>query len=470
MTRETHYIDGEWVAGSTGEFIDVVDPTREQVFGRIPDGGPEDVAKAVRAARSTFPSWSRTPVADRVEYLLAISSKLAERAEEIARLLVSEIGVPITDARNIHAALPPLSFSIAADVLKNYQFETRLDSSIVIKEPIGVVAAITPWNFPIHQNSSKVAPALAAGCTVVLKPSEIAPLTSYILAEVIDSVGLPPGVFNLVHGTGLGAGEPLVGSPDVDMVTFTGSTRAGRRIGSLAADNVKRVALELGGKSANIICRDADMVAAVTSGVAACYANSGQACNALTRMLVPEERLAEVEQIAKQAALSYKVGDPFDEGVQCGPLVSAAQLQRVLDYIDIGISEGADLLAGGAERPEGVSTGFYVRPTVFSKVAPNMRIAREEIFGPVLCILSYTTEEEAIAVANDSIYGLGGGVWASDIEHAHNVARQLRTGQIEINGGNFNFRAPFGGYRQSGNGREWGVYGFEDFLETKALV
>ncbi len=332
-----------------------------------------------------------------------------------------------------------------------------------------MVGCITPWNYPLHQIAAKVAPALAAGCTVVLKPSEVAPLNAFVLAEIFDEVGAPPGVFNLVSGPGPVVGEAIAAHPDVDMVSFTGSTRAGKRVSEVAAATVKRVALELGGKSANVILSDADLAAAVTDGVGKCYFNSGQTCSALTRMLVPRDRLAEAEDLARTAAETFTTGDPFAEGTRLGPLVSATQRDRVRGYIDKGIGEGATLVTGGAEAPEGLETGFFVRPTVFSSVTPDMVIAREEIFGPVLVIMPYDTEEEAIEIANGTDYGLAGGVWSGDPDRAKAVARRLRTGQVEVNGGNFNPMAPFGGYKQSGNGREFGAFGLEEFLEVKSL-
>jgi acyl-CoA reductase-like NAD-dependent aldehyde dehydrogenase len=340
---------------------------------------------------------------------------------------------------------------------------------LIVREPIGVVGAITPWNYPLHQIAAKVAPALAAGCTVVLKPSEVAPLNAFVLAEVFDEVGLPAGVFNLVTGLGPVVGEAIAAHRDVDMVSFTGSTRAGRRVAEVAAATVKRVALELGGKSANVILSGADLDKAVPDGVNKCYMNSGQTCSALTRMLVPRDKLAEVEALATEAAEGWTAGDPFDKATRLGPLISAVQRDRVRGYIQRGEDEGARLLTGGAEAPDGLDHGFFVRPTVFSDVTRDMTIAREEIFGPVLSIIPYDTEEEAIDIANDTDYGLAGGVWAEDADHANRVARKLRTGQVEVNGGGFNPNAPFGGYKQSGNGREYGNFGFEEFLEVKSL-
>jgi aldehyde dehydrogenase (NAD+) len=351
----------------------------------------------------------------------------------------------------------------------SFPFERRVYNSLVVREPIGVVVAITPWNYPLHQIAAKVAPALGAGCTVVLKPSEVAPLNAYVLAEVFDSIGLPPGVFNLVTGTGAGVGETLVAHPEVDMVSLTGSTVAGRRIGAVAAETVKRVSLELGGKSPLIILDDADIVGAVSGGLLACYLNSGQTCIALTRMIVPRSKLAEVEAVAKAGVESMIVGDPFDPATVLGPLVSAVQRDRVVGYIEKGIAEGARLVTGGPTAPDGLQRGFFVRPTVFSDVTPDMAIVREEIFGPVLVIQAYDDEDEAVRLANDTMFGLNAGVFAGDEEHAIRVARRIRAGQVQINDGAFNIHAPFGGYGQSGNGREFGEWGLEEFLETKSM-
>ncbi|MGH7733495.1 MAG: aldehyde dehydrogenase family protein, partial [Gemmatimonadales bacterium] len=378
-------------------------------------------------------------------------------------------GMPFMLSNLIQVGLPVISFATAAQLATEFPFEEEIGNSLVVREPVGVVGCITPWNYPLHQIAAKVAPALAAGCTVVLKPSEVAPLNAFVLAEILDEIGLPPGVFNLVTGVGPVVGEAIASHPLVDMVSFTGSTRAGKRVMQLAADTVKRVALELGGKSANVILEDADLAAAVPAGVSACFLNSGQTCSALTRMLVPRSRLAEVEELAVQAAETYTPGDPFGAETRLGPLVSAAQLERVRGYIAKGVDEGAKLLTGGAEAPEGLEKGYFVRPTVFSEVRPDMTIAQEEIFGPVLSIIPFDTEEEAVAIANDTVYGLAGGVWAGDKEHAEQVARRLRTGQVEVNGGGFNPLAPFGGYKQSGVGRELGRFGLEEFLEVKAL-
>jgi aldehyde dehydrogenase (NAD+) len=468
--NEQHYINGQWVDGSSGQLIEVINPATEAVAGSVPAGTAAEVDTAVRAARAAFDGWAATSPEVRGKYLTAIVEGLKAREAEIAEVTSLEMGSPTAMATRVQAMLPVMSFQVVADLLPKYEFESDLNGSTIVREPVGVVGAITPWNYPLHQVAAKVAPALAAGCTVVVKPSEMAPLSTVILAEVIDAAGLPAGVFNLVQGTGPEVGEAIAAHPEVDMVSFTGSTRAGRRVSELAAQTIKRVALELGGKSANIILDDADLEQAVTAGVGACYANSGQTCSALTRMLVPRAKLAEAEAIAKRVADGYTTGDPFAEGTKLGPLVSATQRERVRDYIEKGVAEGATLVTGGAEAPDGLATGYYVKPTVFSNVTPDMTIAKEEIFGPVLSILAYDTEDEAVEIANDSVYGLGGGVWSGDKDHAREVAKRMRTGQVSINGGSFNPLAPFGGYKQSGNGREWGPFGFEEYLEVKALL
>ena len=378
--------------------------------------------------------------------------------------------MPLKLAGRIQAGLPIANFANFAKLLKEFVFEKRVGNSLVVREPVGVVAAITPWNYPLHQIALKVAPALAAGCTVVLKPSEVAPFNAFILAEAIEAAGLPQGVFNLVTGFGANAGEALVKHRDVDMISFTGSTRAGKRISELAAQAVKRVALELGGKSASVILDDADLATAVKGTVNGCYLNSGQTCTALTRMLVPDSLYQEAARIAAEVAKSFTVGDPLAETTRLGPLSSQAQLERVRGYIRKGLQEGAELLAGGAEPPEGVPPGgYYVKPTVFGRVSNDMTIAREEIFGPVLSIIPYQDEEDAVRIANDTVYGLAGAVWSRDDARAQRVARRIRAGQVDVNGGAFNMNAPFGGFKQSGHGREAGVYGLEEFLEYKSL-
>jgi acyl-CoA reductase-like NAD-dependent aldehyde dehydrogenase len=467
--RDKLYIDGAWTAPSTSETVEVIDSATEEVIGTVPLAGPADVDAAVRAARAAFAEWSQVSISERTKFTSRIAEALGARMGDIGQLIAHEVGMPLSLSMLIQAGLPISTFQSMADLAEQITWEERVGNSVIVREPVGVVGAITPWNYPLHQIAAKVAPALAAGCTVVLKPSEVAPLNAFLLADVIHEVGLPPGVFNLVSGLGPVVGEAIAAHPDVDMVSFTGSTRAGRRVSELASQTVKRVALELGGKSANVILEDADLPKAVATGVTMCYLNSGQTCSALTRMIVPRSRLAEVEEIATREAESTTPGNPFAEGTRIGPLVSAAQRERVRSYIQKGIDEGATLLTGGTGAPDGLDTGFYVRPTVFSNVTTGMTIAQEEIFGPVLSILPYDSEEEAIAIANDSSYGLAGAVWAGDAEHAKQVARRIRTGQVDINGGSFNPLAPFGGFKQSGHGRELGRFGLEEFLEIKSL-
>lgn len=470
QVRDKIYIDGAWVSPSGSDTIDVINATTEEVMGTIPQSTADDVDKAVQAARRAFATWSETSVEDRAKLLQRIHEGLQARSDEIATTVSQENGMPLGISKIAQAMLPIMNMAGFSQVAADYDFTETIGTSDVVKEPVGVVACITPWNYPLHQVVLKVAPALAAGCTVVLKPSELAPLTAFLLAEVIDDVGLPAGVFNLITGTGAEVGEALVVHPEIDMISFTGSTRAGRRISEVAAPMVKRVALELGGKSPNVILDDADLEAAVTAGIGGCYLNSGQTCTALTRMLVPREKLADAERIAKQVAETYTPGDPFDANTRLGPLVSAQQQERVRGYITKGIEEGATLVTGGAEQPEGLDKGFFVKPTVFSNVTNDMTIAREEIFGPVLSIIPYDDEEDAVRIANDTIYGLAAAVFSGDTEHAKTVAKRIRAGQVQINQGGFNPNAPFGGYKQSGKGREAGKYGLEEFLEIKALL
>jgi len=469
LVRDAFYIDGKWVAPSGSETIDVIDSANESVFATIPAGTSKDVDKAVRAAAAAFPAWAATPAKDRGEFLQKITDGLAARAAEIADVISHEVGMPRNLSEMIQAGLPTMTFGDNAQRAGSFVWDEEIGNSLVVREPVGVVGAITPWNYPLHQIANKVAPALAAGCTVVVKPSEVAPINAFILAEIVDAARLPKGVFNLVTGVGPVVGEAIASHPLVDMVSFTGSTRAGKRVMELASQSVKRVSLELGGKSANIICDDADLEKAIPTGVFACYLNSGQTCSALTRMLVPRSKLAEVEKLAAATAETFTPGDPFAETTKLGPLVSEVQRDRVRGFIQKGVDEGAKLVTGGAEQPDGLEKGFYIRPTVFSNVTNDMTIAREEIFGPVLSILPYDTEEEAIEVANDTPYGLAGGVWAGSQEHAIEIAQRLRTGQVDVNGGSFNPFAPFGGYKQSGVGRELGKYGFEEFLEVKSI-
>jgi len=463
------YVDGAWIPSTGKGTIDVIGAYSEDVIGTVPEGTAEDVDKAVRAARRAFDEWSQTSLEDRGKYLQRIAEGLTARTDEIANIISQENGMPLILAKLVQAGLPTANFANFSTVAAGYEFTEQIGTSLVVKEPVGVVGCITPWNYPLHQVALKVAPALAAGCTVVLKPSEVAPFSAWILAEIIDDIGLPAGVFNLVSGTGPVVGEAIVAHPEVDMISFTGSTRAGKRISEVAANTVKRVALELGGKSPNVILPDADLSKAVPGGVQGAYLNSGQTCTALTRMLVPRSKLAEVEALAKAAAESFTPGASEDPNTRLGPLASETQWDRVQGYINKGVEEGARLVTGGPGRPEGLEKGYFVKPTVFSDVRNDMTIAQEEIFGPVLSIIPYDTEEEAVQIANDTIYGLAAAVWAADPEKAKSVARKIRAGQIDINGGGFNLLAPFGGFKQSGHGREAGKYGLEEFLEIKSM-
>ena len=469
ITRDRLFIGGEWVEPHSSGTFEVVDSTTEQVIGTVPAGDAEDLDRAVAAARPAFEQWSQVPPHERAEACAAIGAKLAERAQEIAELVAREVGMPLNLSLMIQAGLPAMDFSSMPGAVEEIAWEEQVGNSLIVREPVGVVGCITPWNYPLHQICAKAGPALAAGCSVIVKPSEVTPLTSFILAEIVEELGLPAGVFNLVTGDGPTVGEAIAGHDGIDMVSFTGSTRAGRRVSEVASSTVKRVALELGGKSPNIILDDADLQAAVADGIQKCYLNSGQTCSALTRMLVPREKLEAAEQIAAAVVEHVRVGDPLAEGTSLGPLVSDAQRERVRGYIRTGKEEGAKLVAGGDEAPEGLDRGYFVRPTVFSGVRPDMTIAQEEIFGPVLTIMPYDDEDDAIRIANDTIYGLAGGVWSGDPEHAKRVARRIRTGQVEINGATFNPVAPFGGYKQSGHGRELGKFGLEEFLEVKSL-
>jgi aldehyde dehydrogenase (NAD+) len=469
QVKDKVFIGGEWVAPSGTEPIEVVNAATEEVMGTIPACAPEDADRAVAAAREAFEGWAATPREERARYLEAIAAGLGERAEELAATITQELGMPLKLSQIIQVGLPTSQFAAMPKLMEEVAWEEEIGNSKVLREPVGVLGAITPWNYPPNQIAAKVAPALAAGCTVVLKPSEVTPLNAFLLAEVIEAAGLPAGVFNLVTGTGPVVGEAIAAHPGVDMVSFTGSTRAGRRVSELASATVKPVAMELGGKSPNLILDDADLERAVPDGVAKCFLNSGQTCSALTRMLVPRQRLAEAEELAKTAAEAFTPGDPFDASTRLGPLVSELQRERVRGYIRKGEEEGAKLLTGGAEPPEGLDRGFFVRPTVFSEVDAEMTIGQEEIFGPVLAIQPYQGEDDAIRIANSTEYGLAGGVWSADTDRAIGIAKRIRTGQIEINGGAFNPLAPFGGYGQSGHGRENGRYGIEELLQVKSL-
>lgn len=469
QTRDKLYIGGEWVKPTGTGTIHVINASTEEVMGSIPQGNEQDVEAAVAAARSAFDSWSQQPTAVRSDFLRKIKAGLKARAAELAEIITGEVGMPLKLTAQIQVGSPVANFGYYAQLAEQFQWEEQTGNSRVIHEAVGVVACITPWNYPLHQIAAKVAAALAAGCTVVLKPSEVAPLNAFILAEVIDAAGVPPGVFNLVSGVGSVVGEALVSHAQVDMISFTGSTRAGKRISEVAAATVKRVSLELGGKSASVILDDADLGAAVKGTVNACFLNSGQTCSAHTRMLVPEALYDEAAKIAVEAAARFTVGDPFGGAARLGPLISESQRERVRGYIQLGMDSGAELLCGGPEQPDGLPQGYYVKPTIFGRVAPDSAIAQEEIFGPVLVIISYSNEDEAVRIANSTVYGLAGAVWAATDERAVAVGRRLRTGQVDINGGTFNLFAPFGGYKQSGHGREMGPYGLEEFLELKSM-
>ena len=464
---DSHYIAGRWQAATSADSFAVHDSSTEEVFATVPQGTRSEAEQAVLAARAAFDGWSQLPLETRCAHVDRIHAGLQARAEELAQAMAREVGTPIKMARAVQVAGPLAHWSEATRIAREFRWERVLGNSLVVREPIGVVGCITPWNFPLNQISAKVAPALAAGCTVVLKPSEVAPVNAMLLAEVVHEAGLPPGVFNLVNGSGPEVGEVLASHPEVDMVSFTGSTRAGRRVGELAAQTIKRVALELGGKSASVILPDADLEAAVRGSVSACLFNSGQTCSAHTRLLVPEARLEEVKALVRAAVARLPLGPSLDESTRLGPLVSAAQRERVLGYIEQGLAEGAELVVGGPQRPA-FERGYFVEPTVL-RVQPGSVLAREEIFGPVLVILSYRDEAEALRIANDTVFGLGGGVWSRDEARALAFARRMRTGQVDINGAPFNRSAPFGGYRQSGNGREGGEFGFEEFLEYKSI-
>ncbi|HEY0805441.1 MAG TPA: aldehyde dehydrogenase family protein [Pseudonocardiaceae bacterium] len=469
LSRTGHVIAGD-VVDTAAERIEVVNPATGNVIASVPAGTAADVDAAVSAANAAFSVWSATSVADRAAIIRRISTGLAARGDEIAATITAEMGSPITFARRVQAGVPVATSAGIADLLEGgFPFAEEIGNSLVLREPVGVVGCITPWNYPLHQIVAKVVPALAAGCTVVLKPSELAPLCAGIFLDVLAEAGVPAGVVNLVHGVGPVVGAAIAGHPGVDMVSFTGSTRAGRQVSAVAAETVKRVALELGGKSANVVLPDADLDKAVKLGVANAYINGGQTCTAWTRMLVPADRQDEVVARVVAATAKYRVGDPTDDATRIGPMASAAQRERVLGYISTGIGEGATLVTGGTEPIDGLDRGSFVRPTVFADVRSDMTIAQEEIFGPVLSILPYADEDEAVSIANSTIYGLAGAVFSTDTDHALTVARRLRTGQVDINGGAFNPVAPFGGYRQSGNGRELGRYGLEEFCETKSI-
>jgi aldehyde dehydrogenase (NAD+) len=464
------YINGQWVDPVQPKTMDVINPATEEPIGRISLGSAADVDRAVKAARAAFETYGRSSREERIALLEKIIGAYQGRMGEIAETISAEMGAPMWLANAAQAPSALAHLMQALEILKSYAFVENHGSTRIMREPIGVCGFITPWNWPVNQIACKVAPALAAGCTMVLKPTEIAPLNAILFAEVLHEAGVPPGVFNLVNGDGPTVGAAISSHPGIDMVSFTGSTRAGTQVAKAAADTVKRVAQELGGKSPNIILDDADLKRAVEAGVRSCFTNSGQSCNAPTRMLVPRAKHAEALAIAKAAAAEVKVGDPKTEGTTIGPVVSEAQFEKIQRLIQAGIKEGAELVTGGPGRPEGMKRGYYVQPTVFGNVRNDMTIAREEIFGPVLSILPYDSEEDAVRIANDTPYGLSSYVSSGDPERALRVASRLRAGNVHLNGAGPDFGAPFGGYKQSGNGREWGEFGFEEFLEVKAVM
>lgn len=464
------YIDGEWVQPAKEKRLPVINPATEQVIMEVARGSAEDVERAVRAARSAFEAWSTSTVEYRQELLANIHSLMLERKEELAQALSQEMGSAITFARTMHVPLAAEHVRVARDVLSEFTFRKVEAGTAVVREAIGVCGLITPWNWPLYQITAKVAPALAAGCTIVLKPSELSPLSALMFAQIVHDAGVPPGVFNLVNGAGTEVGAAMAEHPGIDMISITGSNRAGAEVTRAAADTVKRVTLELGGKSPNILLPDADFDTAVAKGVLAAFRNVGQSCSAPTRMLVPRDRLAEVESLAAAAARSIVVGAPENEETLLGPIANEAQYMRVRGLIHIGMDEGARLLCGGLGRKPEWEKGYFIAPTIFSDVSADMRIAQEEIFGPVLCIIAYDNVDEAVAIANNTKYGLGAHVQGQDVERARQVASRIRSGQVHINYPAWNPRAPFGGYKHSGNGREYGAYGLEEYLETKAII
>ena len=463
------YIDGKWVEPTELKTLDVINPATEAVCGKIALGNAADVDKAVMAARRAFPSWSRTSREERLDVLNRILAEYQKRFGDLATAVTEEMGAPSSLAQRAQVPIGMGHLGTAIAVLKDFKFEEDRGVTMLVKEPIGVCSFITPWNWPLNQIVCKVAPAIATGCTMVLKPSEVAPFSGQIFAEIMEAAGVPPGVFNLVHGDGIGVGVPMSSHPEVDMVSFTGSTRAGIEVAKNAAPTVKRVAQELGGKSPNIVLDDDAFAKGVGRGVGAMMPNSGQSCNAPSRMLVPAKRMEEAITVAREAASQITVGDP-NGNAQLGPVVSEVQFNKIQKLIQAGIDEGATLVTGGVGRPEGLDKGYYVKPTVFANVTNDMTIAKEEIFGPVLSILGYDTLDQAIEIGNDTEYGLAAYVQSGDLEKARDVARRMRAGQVSINGGGGDLMAPFGGYKMSGNGREWGDLAFHEFLETKAML
>lgn len=464
------YIGGEWVPASSAELLPVIDPSSGEVVAQIRAGTAADVDRATAAARAAFPAFAATPVADRLALLERIHALILERAEPLARTLTLEMGATISHARAAHVPLAAAHVQAAIDVLRGYDFLTMRGTTAIVREPIGVCALITPWNWPLYQITAKVAPALAAGCCVILKPSELSPLNALMFAQIMHDAGTPAGVFNLVNGTGPEVGTALAEHPDIDMISITGSNRAGVLVAQAAAPTVKRVTQELGGKSPNVLLPDADFDRVVPLAVMSAFRNVGQSCSAPTRLIVPRDRLGDVERIARAAVAAIVVGDPAEEATTLGPIANQAQFQRVQTMIAAGIEDGATLICGGPGQPKGLERGFFTHPTIFSNVATGMRVAQEEIFGPVLVIIPYGDVEEAVEIANDTIFGLGGHVHGTDIEQARDVARRIRTGQVHINNPTWDPHAPFGGYKRSGNGREYGAFGFEEYLEVKAIL
>ncbi len=468
IERNKLYIDGEWVTPSGREVITVLEAATGEPIGTVPSGDSVDADRAIHAARRAFDQWAQVPIAERADVVTAIAAGLREREDELARLMSQEVGTPLAISVRVQVGLAATVFETIADAARELPGEERIGNSMIIRVPVGVVGAITPWNYPLYQLAAKVGPALAAGCTVIVKPSSIAPLSNFILADIIDSLDLPPGVFNLVSGPGSEIGELLSSHPEIDMVSITGSTGAGVRVAQAAAPTVKKVALELGGKSAFLIAEGADLDVAIQNAVRGCFVNNGQTCSATTRLIVPNSMIADVEERVAALVNAFTVGDPLNPEVDLGPVASAAQHKVVSDYIDIGMNEGT-LIAGGPGRPEGLDRGYFIKPTVFSRLSPKARIVQEEIFGPVLAIVGYDSLEQGIDFANDSEFGLSGAVFAADVPTAVSIAQRLRTGQVAVNGGRFNAQAPFGGFKTSGIGRELGHHGLLEYFELLSI-